>query len=160
MTRHPLILGEYVRALDERYRLSIPNELMDLLAPDAKECVLVKERRGCLSVWGQNNWQSRWEAGIELIRQKVQMGRLDTRLSDVQRFGRLLSSRFRVVPVAQRGRIVIPEGFREFLAVEAGGEVVIVGAAVCIEIWHPEQWRDYLEKTMPRFAKLYESLAQ
>ena len=160
MSQTPLILGEYVRALDERYRLSIPNELMDLLAPDAKECVLVKERRGCLSLWSQQNWRTRWEAGVELIRQKVQMGRLDTRLSDVQRFGRLLSSRFRTVPVAQRGRIVIPEGFREFLAVDAGGEVMVVGAAVCVEIWHPEHWKKYLEKAMPRFARLYESLAQ
>jgi MraZ protein len=65
-----------------------------------------------------------------------------------------------VIPVAQRSRIVIPEGFREFLGVEPGAEVMIVGAAVCIEIWHPEHWRSYLERRMPRFPKLYQTLSQ
>jgi len=159
-SQQPLIVGEFARSLDDRYRLSVPNEMMELLAPEAKECVLVKERRGCLSLWNQESWKTRWEAGVELIRQKVQMGRLDMQLSRVQQFGRLLSSRFRVIPVAQRSRIVVPEGFREFLGVEPGAEVMIVGAAVCIEIWHPEHWRSYLERRMPRFAKLYQTLSQ
>jgi MraZ protein len=159
-SQQPLIVGEFARSLDDRYRLSVPNEMMELLAPEAKECVLVKERRGCLSLWNPESWKTRWEAGVELIRQKVQMGRLDMQLSRVQQFGRLLSSRFRVIPVAQRSRIVIPEGFREFLGVEPGAEVMIVGAAVCIEIWHPEHWRSYLERRMPRFPKLYQLLSQ
>lgn len=155
-----LILGEFARSLDDRYRLSIPNEMMELLAPEAKECVLVKERRGCLSLWNQESWQRRWEEGFKLIRQKVEIGRLDTQLSRVQQFGRLLSSRYRVIPVAQRSRIVIPEGFREFLAVEPGGEVMVVGAAVCVEIWHPQHWKSYLERRMLRFPKLYQSLSK
>lgn len=159
-SQQPLILGEFARSLDDRYRLSIPNEMMELLAPEAKECVLVKERRGCLSLWNQESWQRRWEAGFELIRQKVQMGRLDMQLSRVQQFGRLLSSRYRVIPVAQRSRIVIAEGFREFLGVEPGGEVMVVGAAVCVEIWHPQHWKSYLERRMLRFPKLYQSLSQ
>jgi len=159
-SQQPLIVGEFARSLDDRYRLSVPNEMMELLAPDGKECVLVKERRGCLSLWNHESWKKRWEAGVELIRQKVQMGRLDMQLSRVQQFGRLLSSRFRVIPIAQRSRIVIPEGFREFLGVEPGGEVMIVGAAVCVEIWHPQHWKTYLERRMPRFPKLYQALSQ
>jgi MraZ protein len=46
------------------------------------------------------------------------------------------------------------------LGVEPGAEVMIVGAAVCIEIWHPEHWRSYLERRMPRFPKLYQTLSQ
>ena len=159
-TQRALIIGECARALDEGYRLSVPNEMMDLLAPEAKECVLVKERRGCLSLWDVDSWKARWEAGVELIRQKAQMGRLDLQMGKLQHFGRLLSSRYRVIPVAQRNRIIIPEGFREFLSVEPGGEGMVVGAAICIEIWHPKAWKRYLERQMPQFTQLYQELSQ
>ncbi len=55
----------------------------------------------------------------------------------VQMLGRLLSSRHRTVELAGRGRLLVPEGFREFLKVEAGGDVMVVGAGVCVEIWNP-----------------------
>jgi MraZ protein len=61
--------------------------------------------------------------------------------------------------LAGRGRLLIPEGFREFLAVESGGEVVVVGAAVCIEIWSPPAWLKYLEERMPKFRRLFEQLS-
>ena len=62
-----------------------------------------------------------------------------------QRLGRLLSTRHRSVELGARGRLLIPEGFREFLGVEPGGEVLIVGAGVCIEIWNPAKWLGHLE---------------
>lgn len=160
----PMIVGEYQRTLDERYRLSIPGELLGALAGEKLEevgdFVLVKERRGCLSLWDGPGWHQRWEAGVELIRQKVQLGRLEGQIATVQRFGRLLSSRYRHVPISARGRLLIPEGFRGFLAVEPGGEVVVVGAAVCIEIWNPVHWREYLERQMPKFTALFQHLSQ
>ncbi len=160
LTDEAFIIGEFPRAIDDRFRLSLPNELLDPLAKDAKELILVKERRGCLSLWNPKVWQTRWQGGIDLIRQKMRLGRLEGRIQHVQRFGRLLSSRYREVALAQRGRLVIPEGFREFLAVEAGGEVMVVGAAVCVEIWHPQQWRNYLESQMPKFTALFQHLSE
>ena len=44
-------LGEFQRTLDERYRLSIPNELGDALVAESADCILAKERPGCLSLW-------------------------------------------------------------------------------------------------------------
>ena len=55
---------------------------------------------------------------------------------------------------------MIPEGFREFLGVDPGGEVVVVGAAVCIELWKPERWLDYLEGRMPKFRRLFDQLSR
>lgn len=159
----PMIIGEFQRTLDERYRLSIPAELLAAWSGTGDEnvdFVLVKERRGCLSLWDAPGWRERWEAGVELIRQKIRLGRLEGELSAVQRFGRLLSSRYRPVSITQRGRLLIPEGFREFLGVEAGGNVMVVGAAVCIEIWHPDRWRHYLERQMPKFSALFQHLSQ
>jgi MraZ protein len=154
-----LILGESTRTLDPRYRLSIPPELAESLAPEGGECILAKERPGCLSLWNQAAWQGRLDAGIRLVETKIEAGRLEGRVEEVQRLGRLLSTRHRSVPLAGRGRLVVPEGFREFLGVEPGKDVLVVGAAVCVEIWRPENWNDYVGEQMPAFRQLLDQLS-
>ena len=154
------ILGEYRRTLDERYRLSLPSELGDLLAAESSDCILAKERPGCLSLWSAPLWRAKLEEGVELIQQKMRAGRLEGRVGQVQLLGRLLSTRHKEVPLAGRGRLLIPEGFREFLGVEPGGEVMVVGAAVCIELWNPPRWVKYLEGRMPKFRRLFGRLSQ
>ena len=84
---------------------------------------------------------------------------LKDRTTDVQLLGRLLSTRHRDVQIAGRGRLSIPEGFREFLGIEAGAEAMVVGAAVCIEIWRPSAWIDYLEAEIPQFGQILDQLA-
>lgn len=153
------LLGEFLRTMDERYRLSIPSELADRLAAESPDCILAKERPGCLSLWSAPAWQGRLDEGVELIKQKMRAGKLQERLMEVQLFGRLLSTRHRTVQLAGRGRLIIPEGFREFLGVEPGGEVQVVGAAICIEIWNPSAWLKYLERRMPRFRRLFDRLS-
>lgn len=153
------LLGEFPRALDERYRLSIPAELADPLTVEGPECSLAKERPGCLSLWSAARWQAKHDASVELVKSKMRAGRLEGRLDEVQRLGRLLSTRHRNLQLGGRGRLVIPEGFREFLGVEPGGEVLIVGAAVCVELWHPQRWFAYLEEQMPEFRTLFDNLA-
>jgi len=81
------------------------------------------------------------------------------RVDRVQMLGRLLSTRHREVQLAGRGRLLIPEGFREFLGVEPGGELFVVGAAVCVEIWQPDAWINYLREEMPSFRHLLEDLS-
>lgn len=154
------LLGEFQRSLDERYRISIPNELGDSLTAESADCILAKERPGCLSLWSAPVWQSRLDEGVELVKQKMRSGRLQNRIGQVQLFGRLLSTRHKPVKLAGRGRLVIPEGFREFLGVESGGEAQIVGAAVCVEIWNPDSWLKYIESRMPRFRRLFDQLSQ
>ena len=154
-----LILGETIRTLDQRFRLSIPPELADMLATEGSECVLAKERPGCLSLWNAGNWKSRLDAGVQLVESKIQAGRLEGRVEEVQRLGRLLSTRHRQIQLAGRGRLVIPEGFREFLGAEPGGDVMLIGAAVCVEIWHPEKWSSYVGDEMPAFRQLLEQLS-
>jgi MraZ protein len=154
-----LILGESTRTLDQRFRLSIPPELAETLAADGGACVLAKERPGCLSLWNVAGWKSRLDAGVELIERKIEAGRLEGRADEVQRLGRLLSTRHREVQLAGRGRLVLPEGFREFLGAEPGSDVMLVGAAVCIEIWHPEKWSLYIGEEMPAFRQLLDQLS-
>jgi MraZ protein len=154
-----LILGESTRTLDPRFRLSIPPELAETLAPEGGECILAKERPGCLSLWNLEVWKARLDAGVQLVESKIEAGRLEGRVEEVQRLGRLLSTRQRQVQLAGRGRLVLPEGFREFLGVEPGGETMVVGAAVCVEIWHPERWSSYVGEEMPAFRQLLDRLS-
>jgi MraZ protein len=154
------LLGEFERTLDERYRLSIPSELGDLLTAESSDCILAKERPGCLSLWSAPLWQRCLDEGVELVKQKMRAGKFQERIGQVQLFGRLLSTRHRAVQLAGRGRLLIPEGFREFLGVEPNGEVQVVGAALCIEIWSPAAWLKYLERRMPRFRRLFDQLSK
>lgn len=166
-----VLTGEATRTLDERYRLNLPAELVVSLVgvdssdsesettPRAGECLLAKERPGCLSLWNREQWEAKQEQTAELVRNKLESGRLDQKLDQVQRLGRLLSTRQRVVPIAGRGRLVVPEGFRELLGVDPGGTVVIVGAAICVELWHPTAWAEMIGEQMPNFRELFETLA-
>jgi MraZ protein len=159
MPDETLLLGEYPRALDERYRLSLPTEFAQAVADDQSLCVLAKERPGCVSLWHPQQWQSWLAEGVELVAGKLKSGRLAGRIDQVQLVGRLLSTRHRTVPVAGRGRIALPESFRDFLEVEPGGNVMIVGAAVCVEVWHPRRWSEHIGEQMPQFRRLFNELA-
>ena len=154
-----LFLGEWSRSLDERYRLSLPSEWAAGLAGEEHECVLAKERPGCVSVWHPSVWDASMADGVELVSSKIRSGRLAGRLDQVQMLGRLLSTRHRRVPIAGRGRIAIPESFRDFLEVEPGENLQLVGAAVCVEIWHPRRWSEHIGEHMPEFRQLFDQLA-
>jgi MraZ protein len=150
--------GEFTRTLDERYRLSIPQELADALSKHGADCALVKERAGCLSVWPIAAWRQRLQSAVDLLQAKMKAGKLEGKLTEVQSLGRMLSTRHKEVQLAGRGRLLIPEGFREFLQVLAGGDAIVVGAAVCIEIWNPTAWRTQLELQLPTFQQLFDQL--
>ncbi len=152
------LLGEFRRTIDERFRLSIPAELADPLTQANDQCILAKERPGALSLWNASQWQESLESEMGAVEALMQAGRLKDRVGSVQVFGRLLSTRQKDVQLAGRGRLLIPEGFREFLRVEPGGEVLIVGAAVCVEIWRPDAWLKHLEEQIPQFRQIVSDL--
>lgn len=154
-----LILGEFRRKLDDRYRLSIPGELVEALAADPKGYILAKEYPGCLSLWNASKWKQKLDEGVELVQRKIETGKLEGRLVQVQLLGRLLSTRHKDVQLAGRSRLLIPEGFREFLKAEPGAEVMVIGAAVCVEIWNPETWLSHLDERMPKFRRLFDQLS-
>jgi MraZ protein len=149
-----------VRSLDERHRLSLPPEWAELLAGQSGDCTLAKERPGCVSLWNTSQWQSWLTGGVELLRSKLRGDRFRERVGDVQQLGRLLSTRHRTVPIAGRGRLALPDSFREFLGVEPGGDVLVVGAAVCVELWNPRRWGEHIGEQMPRFRTLFEELTK
>jgi MraZ protein len=160
MPADAFITGEYKRALDDRFRLSLPADLAEAVTDETGETTVAKERAGCLSLWRAADWQPRLSDGIDLIRHKIRTGRMEQKWSDVQRLGRLLSTRHRTVKLANRSRLLIPEGYREFLDVPAGGDVMLVGAVICVEIWNPNAWLDVLRQDMPEFGPLFRTLSE
>jgi len=152
-----LILGEFSRTFDERFRIALPQELIDPLLAGSTDCVLAKERPGCLSLWNARSREKLDEA-VRLLRSKVRAGKLEGRIEELQLVTRLLSTRQRNVQLAGRSRLLVPEGFREFLEAEPGSEVFVVGAGVCLEIWNPQAWLAYLAARMPDFRQLFDKL--
>jgi len=153
-----LLIGEHARTLDDRYRLSLPPELAGPLAAAGSRLVLAKERAGCLSLWPAAIWKPRIDAAVDVVRSKLQAGLLTQRVGQLQELGRLLSTRHKAVTLAERGRLVIPEGFREFLGVEAGADLLVVGAAVCVELWQPAAWNAFVTGEMPEFRRRIDEL--
>lgn len=153
------ITGEVKRTLDERYRLTLPAEFARSISDDEGQTIIAKERYGCLSLWRATDWQQRVDDGVALIRQKIAAGRMEQKWTDVQRLGRLLSTRHATARLANRSRLLVPEGFREFLDVPTGGEVMIVGAVICVEVWNPSAWLEQLRNDMPEFGALFRELA-
>lgn len=154
------LTGEFRRTIDDRFRLQLPAEFALEVSDEEGDVIVAKERAGCLSLWKHNDWQHRLDTGISLLRQKIDSGRMEQRWGDVQRLGRLLSTRHQQVRLANRSRLLIPESFRSFLGVAAGHEVVIVGAVICVEIWNPDVWLDVLKQEMPDFGDLFKQLTQ
>ena len=153
-----LLIGEFLRTLDERFRLAIPPELLDPLLAAGPKLVLAKERAGCLSLWSAAIWKPRIDAAVDVVRSKMQAGLLAQRVGQLQDLGRLLSTRQTTVTLAGRARLVVPEGFRDFLGVEPGGELVVVGAAVCVELWQPAAWTAFVTSEMPGFRQRIDEL--
>ena len=159
MTESSFITGEFKRTVDERYRLTLPPELADAVSDASGEIIIARERAGCLSIWKAADWQKRIDEGVSIIRQKMESGRMDQRWGDVQRFGRLLSTRHRTVRLTNRSRLLIPETFRAFLGVGPNQDVLLIGAVICVEIWNPQAWLELLREDMPEFSPLFKQLA-
>ena len=153
------VTGEFKRVIDDRFRITLPAELAEPISDVNGDVIVAKERHGCLSLWKAADWQQRIDDGVGLIRQKITTGRMEQRFGDVQRLGRLLSTRSRIVRLANRSRLVVPEGFREFLDVPPNGEVMLIGAAICVEIWNPQAWLELLRQEMPAFGPLFKELS-
>lgn len=158
MDKSSLITGEHRRVYDDRYRIALPPECMTSIAADGEEAVLAKEREGCLSLWNVSRWQKTVEGPVGLLEHKLSLQLLDRESSKVQRFVRLLSTRSKRVKLGQRSRLLVPEGFREFLNVEPNSEVIVVGAGVCLEIWNPIVWTAYLREDLSQFHSLFQEL--
>jgi len=62
------------------------------------------------------------------------------------------------VQLAQRSRLLIPEGFREFLGVEPNARCGRRCGGVHRDL-EPSSWLKYLQRRMPKFRRLFDGLS-
>ena len=91
-TTEQLLQGEFRRLMDDRYRLSIPSTLADPLTTAGPDCIAVKVRPGAISLWSAGSWETRLEAGLQVVREKIQAGRLEGRIYYVMKFSPIFES--------------------------------------------------------------------
>jgi MraZ protein len=137
----------------------LPGEFKELFKPKDEKCVIAKEQSGCISLWDAEQWKTEHDARVELVFERLKLGDLNRKKVDLQKFGRLLSTRHKEIQHDGKGRLVLPEGFREFLDVEPGKEVMVVGAISCIELWKPERWFEYVETNIAEYGTLMDTLS-
>lgn len=65
----------------------------------------------------------------------------------MRRFGALSRSE----KITAQGRITIPSPYREYANIGPGGNAIIVGCEIGIEIWNAENWSRELEKINAHF---------
>jgi MraZ protein len=152
-----LIKGEHRRLFDDRHRVALPTDFAEALGGDNADCVISKEREGCLSLWPKARWEKEFGRGVELLETRLRL-ELERDVGRLQQLVRLISARSRPLKIGHRGRLLIPEGFREFLGASANVEVILVGAGVCVELWRVEAWSQYLRAELQNFDSLFQQL--
>ena len=94
-------------------------------------------------------WQAKLNEGATDSAEDA-LGKLEGRIAQVQRLDGFLSTRHVPVTLAGRGRLLLPEGFREFLAVEPGAKSWSSAQESASNCGIHPQSVQYLEASMPR----------
>jgi MraZ protein len=122
--RRTPFLGEYQHALDAKGRFILPARFRDQLGDVA---YVTSEEDGCLALWRPDEFDMK----ANEIRDRARSGE-----RDVQRA--FFAGAMEASPDRQ-GRVAIPQGLRDFAALER--DVVVVGLYDHIEIWDAAAWR-------------------
>jgi MraZ protein len=120
-----MFLGEFLHTLDDKGRLTIPAKFRDELAGGL---VITRGIDRCLSVFPRQVWDDLAERIVQLpLTQR-----------NARNFGRLMFSGAADFIPDRQGRVLIPQGLREYAGFDS--EAVIIGLYDRLEIWNPEHW--------------------
>jgi len=144
--------------VDGKSRLTLPEPLHAVVAAWDGRCKVVKERPGALSLWSPGEADEGIDAAIEAALKKFEVRRNQNLLEDLMVLGRLRSTRQTIAKIDGRARLTIPQAFREFLGVEPEEQAMVVAATVCIEIWRPDAWIEYVEEKIADYRRISEAI--
>jgi len=136
--------GEYTYSMDGRGRLPVPPRFRDAFVRGA---VLTQgSPDSCLRLYPLPTYE--------------QQAALYTSEPPTRRKGRMIRRAFFArsfeVELDRQGRILVPARLREFAGLE--GNVVVVGAAECLEIWEPDRWASENELLEEQLESMLESV--
>ncbi|GAB4535509.1 MAG: division/cell wall cluster transcriptional repressor MraZ [Anaerolineae bacterium] len=120
-----MFLGEFTHALDEKGRLTIPAKFREELAGGL---VITRGIDRCLSVYPRPVWDSLAE----------RIAKLPLTQRSARDFGRLMFSGAADFIPDRQGRVLIPQGLRDYAGLNS--DAIIIGLYDRLEIWNPEHW--------------------
>ena len=120
-----MFLGEFSHNLDEKGRLTIPAKFRDELAGGL---VVTRGIDRCLSVYPRQVWDGLAE----------QIAKLPLSQRSARDFGRLIFSGAADFIPDRQGRVLIPQGLRDYA--ELNSDAIIIGLFDRLEIWNPDNW--------------------
>ena len=146
-----MFLGQYQHSLDEKGRLTIPAAFRDALGEGAY-----------ISQGFDRNLMIMSASYFQLVYQRINAMSITDPAARLLR--RLLLSSAYQVDVDRAGRILLPPGLRQQMALN--GEAMLVGQGEYFEIWTPTEWGRQMqtlqdtEANAQRFALLDLSTGQ
>jgi MraZ protein len=120
-----MFLGEFAHTFDDKGRLTIPAKFRDELAGGV---VVTRGIDRCLFVFPRPVW--------DILAERI--ARLPLTERNARNFGRLMFSGAADFVPDRQGRVLIPQGLREYAKLDS--EAVVIGLYDRLEIWEPQQW--------------------
>jgi MraZ protein len=127
-----LFLGEYRHSVDAKGRVSLPARFRSEMEGSL---VVAKGFDNELRIYSSQGY-----AGF--LQEVVTMDQFKGRVREVQRW---FTANAMVLDLDKAGRINIPTAYAEWAGLK--DEAVVIGGADHVELWGPEKWAAYQEKT-------------
>jgi MraZ protein len=140
-----MFLGEFTHTLDNKGRLTVPAKFRDELASGL---VITRGIDRCLSVYPRLVWDELAE----------RISKLPLTQSTARNFGRLMFSGAADFIPDRQGRVLIPQGLREYARLNS--DAIIIGLYDRLEIWNPEDWTNVKEKVEENPETIAEQLQE
>lgn len=140
----PVFLGEFEHTIDDKGRVAIPARFREELG---ERFVLTKGFEPCLQAFPRPMWE-------ELA---LKIDRLPLGSPQARNMRRLLFAPAAEVEVDRQGRILIPQGLREYAGLAE--EVLITGMNTYFELWSGQRWRTLQDEINDSGAAIAEQMA-
>ncbi len=131
------LIGHFKHSVDHKGRLSLPAKIRNLLGKgkDRRNFIITKGLDGCLFVYPATEWKQ-----------------IETKLRELPRFEkktrhfvRQIMSNASRTDLDAHGRVSIPQSLLDLAGIK--DEVLIIGALDRLELWDPEAFRAYNDKS-------------
>ncbi len=144
--------GQYNTTLDDKGRFALPARLRAVKGPSDElllsgNIILTKGLEGCLSLYPEIEWE-------DIQRRMASRSFTQTAY---RQFSRIFYSAAAVVTPDRNGRILIPSHLIHDATLKK--ELLVIGVNRSVEIWNPDLFRYYLERS-PRYEQVAEELSK
>ncbi|MBI2474407.1 MAG: division/cell wall cluster transcriptional repressor MraZ [Candidatus Taylorbacteria bacterium] len=142
-----MLIGEYIHALDDKNRLSLPAKFRHELG---KKLVITPGLDGCLFVFSEKEWAK--------LAERLSGTETSMLQSDNRGFNRRMFGRAAEAEVDSIGRILIPDFLKS--VANLSGKVAVVGVKNRLELWNEKAWGEYRDVVERKADALAERLGE